>query len=647
MLHVSLRSGQVCAPRWLAALLCVLLGMTASTAFSQESTATTAAALASAGRHLEAAAQYEKSARRGFFSWDADLALLAAREYAAAGELEEAERMLGKARGRVRDDASRTLLIRTEAEIALGRGDPMRALVVLRTLPEPQPIETAADLLALRARAEFATGLTIAGLRTLEARRDALATPAERQGNDRFLLDQLLLYPPRAEPLPPGLSENERGWLELALLLPIVGDAARQGDPEVVARTRSWMQQHPGHPGTGFLPGAVAGPGAQFAAAPGGAAAVIAVLLPLSGKQQSAGTAVRDGVVAGWFASGTADTRPRLLVFDSAELGAATAYERAVAQGAQAVIGPLVREEVAAVIAARQGALPVPTLALNSPAGPALGPPPAFLVQFSLDPEQEARGIARRIAADSLARGVALFPDSTWGQRVRDAFSSELSAAGVTLMSAQFYPPGAQDFSEPLRAALGRFGGAGARSLDPAKPLPPRNPEAERAAGPQFAFIAASAPTARAMKPQLRFQMTYDLPIYATSDAWDASVRAAGDMDGLLFPEMPWILNGGQGAPELWDALQQEWAAQGRGRLRLYAFGFDAYRLATQLRGNTRFIGIDGLTGNLTVTVDGHVQRTLEFARVTNGRPQAAGSGAPAAYLPQTTGNAAGDPLQP
>ena len=61
------------------------------------------------------------------------------------------------------------------------------------------------------------------------------------------------------------------------------------------------------------------------------------------------------------------------------------------------------------------GALPVPTLALNSSATPDVGPPPAFLLQFALDPAQEARAVARRIAADGLVRGVALFPDSTWG----------------------------------------------------------------------------------------------------------------------------------------------------------------------------------------------------------------------------------------
>ena len=70
--------------------------------------------------------------------------------------------------------------------------------------------------------------------------------------------------------------------------------------------------------------------------------------------------------------------------------------------------------------------------------------------------------------------------------------------------------------------------------------------------------------------------MTYDLPVYATSDAWDPSARSAGDLDGMTFPEMPWILSGGQGATALWAVLQGDWAAEGRGRLRLYAFGCDA-----------------------------------------------------------------------
>ena len=360
-----------------------------------------------------------------------------------------------------------------------------------------------------------------------------------------------------------------------------------------------------------------------------GPATSIALLLPLSGKQQPVGAAVRDGFAAAWFASSSADTRPRVEMYDTAALGAAAAYQRALAAGARMVVGPLTKEEIAAVVSSQPAGLPVPTLALNSAGTPAGATAPAFLYQFALDPEQEARAVARRIAMDGWVRGVALFPDNTWGQRLHDAFAQELQAAGtVTLMSSQYYAPGAKDFSGPLRAALGRYGGAGDRSSNPNQPLPPRNSVAEQAAGPQFAFVAATPQAARAIHPQLRFQMTYDLPLYATSDAWDPSVRAASDMDGLVFPEMPWLLSGGQGAPELWDALQEDWAARSRGRLRLYAFGYDAFRLAQQLGSSGGVAaGVDGLTGMLELDrSSGRVQRGLQFARIESGKPQVAGS---------------------
>jgi outer membrane PBP1 activator LpoA protein len=361
----------------------------------------------------------------------------------------------------------------------------------------------------------------------------------------------------------------------------------------------------------------------------GGPSTSIALLLPLSGKQQSAGAAVRDGFAAAWFASSSADTRPRVELYDTTALGAATAYQRAIADGARMVVGPLTKEEIAAVVASQPAGLSVPTLALNSAVTPPGMTAPAFLFQFALDPEQEARAVARRIADDGWVRGIALFPDNAWGQRVHDAFVQELQAAGtVTLMSSQYYPADGKDFAGPLRAALGRYGGAGDRSANTSRPLPPRNAVAEQASGPQFAFVAATPQATRAIRPQLRFQMTYDLPLYSTSDAWDPSVRAAADMDGMVFPEMPWLLYGGQGAPELWDALQHDWAGRSRGRLRFFAFGYDAFRLAQQLGSSGGVAaGVDGLTGLLELNrADGHVQRSLQFARIEAGKPQAAGA---------------------
>ena len=269
---------------------------------------------------------------------------------------------------------------------------------------------------------------------------------------------------------------------------------------------------------------------------PSGAPRAVALLLPLTGRYRAAGTAVRDGFIAACLAD-AADVRPRVAIYDTATNGVVASYQQALADGAQFVVGPLMKDELAVLVAG--GQFPVPTLALNTLAG---GVPPAFLFQFSLDPAEEARAVARRIAADGHLRGIALFPENDWGRRVHDAFDEELGNTGVVLSAAQFYEPGARDFAAPLRAALGRFGGAGDRPDDKSKPLPKRDPLIEAREGPQFAFVAANAATARAIKPQLRFQMTYPMTVYATSDAWEASSRAASDLEGLVYPEMPWVL---------------------------------------------------------------------------------------------------------
>jgi outer membrane PBP1 activator LpoA protein len=80
----------------------------------------------------------------------------------------------------------------------------------------------------------------------------------------------------------------------------------------------------------------------------------------------------------------------------------------------------------------------------------------------------------------------------------------------------------------------------------------------------------------------------------------------------------------------LWDAVQTDWSSRSRGRLRLYAFGYDAFRLAQQLASSGVAAGVDGLTGLLELNrTDGRIERGLQFARVEGGRPQPAGASVP------------------
>ena len=92
--------------------------------------------------------------------------------------------------------------------------------------------------------------------------------------------------------------------------------------------------------------------------------------MPLSGKQQALGMALRDGFIAAQLEA-PAGQRFDTLLIDEARVSAAQAHAQALGAGAQALVGPLLKESLRA-LAPVAGALaaPVPrrmpVLALNN-----------------------------------------------------------------------------------------------------------------------------------------------------------------------------------------------------------------------------------------------------------------------------------------
>jgi outer membrane PBP1 activator LpoA protein len=345
----------------------------------------------------------------------------------------------------------------------------------------------------------------------------------------------------------------------------------------------------------------------------------VALLLPLSGRQQAAGIAVRDGFLAAALAQ-DASQRPAINLYDSAALGATTAYARAIADGAQFVVGPLTKEEVQAV--ADSGSVSIPTLALNYLPDNAL--PPGLLFQFALDPEDEARQVARRAVADGHTHGVALVPDNEWGQRLLRAFETEFAAAGGTLVGRTLYDTAARDYSQPITRLLlidqsRTRANALAASLGTRMEFEPR-----ARSDVQFVFVGAQPLQGRSLRPALRFHLTQDLPVYATSDVFELDSDANADLDGVMFPDMPWIVAPDAAANNLKRSLAAYWPTRSRGRGRLYAFGYDAFQLIPSLRSaGVAAAPLGGLTGRLMVDGKGRVRRELDWAQVENGRPRA------------------------
>jgi outer membrane PBP1 activator LpoA protein len=83
---------------------------------------------------------------------------------------------------------------------------------------------------------------------------------------------------------------------------------------------------------------------------------------------------------------------------------------------------------------------------------------------------------------------------------------------------------------------------------------------------------------------------------------------------------MPWML-GGALADSVRSAAREAWPSGGPRRNRLFAFGFDAFRVSAALRGRGvgGAVNVEGLTGRLAVDADRRVTRQLEWAQLHNG----------------------------
>jgi outer membrane PBP1 activator LpoA protein len=271
------------------------------------------------------------------------------------------------------------------------------------------------------------------------------------------------------------------------------------------------------------------------------------------------------------------------------------------------------------------------TLALNQTADEVSVP--SLMFQFALDPEDEARQVAQRAAADGRMRALLLLPNNEWGRRVFKAFDTELKTLGGSIASMRFYDPEARDYSTPITQLL-LIDESRARANALSATIGTHLEFAPRARGDaQFIFIGAQPVQGRSLRPALRFHLSEDLPVYATSDIFEPDADANSDLEGVIFPDMPWVISPDAVSTELRTALSKHWPVRARGRGRLYAFGFDAYRLVPLLKagkfGNTH--AIPGMTGLLSVDSKGRVRRELDWARVAGGKPSPLSTAATAA----------------
>ena len=566
------------------------------------------------GEYAEAAGVYIGLASEALGAERDRLTLLAVEQWLNAGDTTRARSAFATV---ARPQAGENLWLwhANSAAFSLYDGDADRALELLEPLHrEPLPIDYRARIDALRADAWFQKGDPARAVEIMILRESFMSRGRDIERNRLRLWQGLSVSSPEnlrnsAEAVGDPVV---RGWLSLGAL------AAATGQQGIgwANGVRRWREAHRDHPALVIiedmeLPESVSDYPRQ-----------VALLLPLSGNAASAGLAIQNGFFGAYFSTaGELDESQTIRVYDvNAEGGASAAYASAVRDGAEFVVGPLLRSSVTEL--ANDILVPVPVLTLNSLPENTLTPP--GLYQFALAPEHEAASAAERAIADGHRYVVALIPNSDWGRRVFGSFATTFEALGGIVLDYRSYVTGNPDFSNTIEDLMALSGSVRRYQRLRANIGGPLQFDPRRRQDVDAVFMAADAAAGRLMKAQLKFHYAGDLPVYSTSSVYAMDGRSNADLNGVMFADTPWIIS-----PQPWisrlPALYEEYWPRQRRLGRLHAMGYDAYQLVAPLfasRGGP-VAPVDGATGRLRVDADGRVHRDLAWAQFQRGEPVA------------------------
>ncbi len=407
-----------------------------------------------------------------------------------------------------------------------------------------------------------------------------------------------------------GSNSSFAGWISLAKLF------KQHGLDTTLLQSASidWQSQYPAHPANqGLLQRQLA-----LFSSPLPNPKKIHVLLPLSGKFAKVGKAIQDGLLLALYGG---DTRPEVRFVDTVGGDPYALYQAAVEAGANAVVGPVLKSSIKKIL--RGENLSVPLLALNKVSVDERLPDNVY--QFGLAPEDDAVNAAQYALMNDWRGALLLVPDSNWGKRIRDSFATQYRLGGGLVLNDQLLPAKMTDLAQPMKRVLG-LDNSEQRQKALNKLLGIRLEFEPRKRGDaSVVFVAANARQVRVVRPLLKFLHAGELPVIATSHAYQGSSDAVRDRDleKLMFTDIPWVIGAGRYAA-LRTRADDLWPRASQRLPRLFALGYDAYSLLPYLHRlkATSPQSLPGATGELFSDEQGVIHRKTLWAKFNGGVPR-------------------------
>lgn len=330
----------------------------------------------------------------------------------------------------------------------------------------------------------------------------------------------------------------------------------------------------------------------------------VALLLPLHGAYAGPGKAIRDGFLAGYYNTGRGNLNVK--VYDtSTSNNINKLYAQAIADGAQMVVGPLAKDDVANLMS--HGDITVPTIALNYVNS---NNPPNLFFEFGISPQNEATQVAAKANSAGLKNALVIAPQGSWGQSVVTSFTQQWQQSGGTVVGQLYYAPN-MDMRSAVSNLLQVTGGSGSAGN------PPRRNDFDSI------FLVATPDMGRQIIPLLNYYYAGNVPVYSISMIYTGTqnVNYNRDMDGVTFDDIPWVFNS-ESSQLTQQNISQLWPANYKNYIRLYALGLDAFSLVKNLKqlpmGSSS--GIAGNTGNLYLAPNHWIMQSFIWGKFKNGQ---------------------------
>lgn len=319
----------------------------------------------------------------------------------------------------------------------------------------------------------------------------------------------------------------------------------------------------------------------------------VALLVPMSGDNERVGQSIANATTMALLDTNSSNLR--ITTYDTAD-GARAAARRAINDGNQLILGPLLGSNVPEVLSEAEAA-GVPLISFSNDVS--VASPQVYLM--GLSPLQSV-GRTVQVARGQGARNYgALVPDGEYGRQAELALIEALRDVGGTLVATERYSRNEGSAASAARRLQARGGFDTVMIAD----------------SPRLAIVAAN---------ELRAEGSTSPRLLGT-ELWsgESAIPAAGAMSGALFAALS-------------DGRYRRFSESYRNRFgsspyRIATLGYDAVLLALRVAGQgwrpgtpfpTREMtdqgGFLGLDGAFRFRTDGTAQRALEVREVRNGQ---------------------------